>query len=100
GPAQRIEFTKQLSLDFKTFSSSFDDEVAFGERRAGGAGPDALQSSFAGFARELLLGDFAVEILGDSGDAAIEKRLLHIAEHHVETLTRENVGDAVAHGSG
>jgi len=37
-------------------------------------------------------------VLGNRIQSAIQKPLLHIAQPHVETGSREHVGNAVAHG--
>ncbi len=49
---------------------------------------------------ELLLGDFAGQILLDSGEAAVEKGLLHVTEEDVEAGAGADMGDTVSHGSG
>ena len=41
---------------------------------------------------------FAVEILPDSFERAIEVLLFHIAQRHLVAAAREHVGDAVTHG--
>ncbi len=43
---------------------------------------------------------FAVEILADRLDAAIEEARFHVAKNHVVAGARKYVRDAIAHGAG
>src|SRR6266403_2358699 len=43
--------------------------------------------------------DFAVEVLCNSIDSAIQKSLLNVAQQHLVTGTRKNVRDAITHGA-
>src|SRR5882762_2508034 len=48
---------------------------------------------------QLSLLDFAVEVLCDGIDSAIQKALLNVPQQHLVTGTRKNVRNAITHGA-
>ena len=76
--AELVELLEELLLDLKALAGGFDDELAGGERIARKRGLDAGQRGVALGGGEFGLLHFAREILGDGGEAAIQKALLHL----------------------
>src|SRR5262249_12416018 len=99
GPQDLVRFGEDGAFDFKLFRNGFDDKISGGDGRHIGGGFEASKDlRLLGFG-ELPFLDFAVEILADSVEAAVQEALFDIAENNGVARAREDMGDTVAHGA-
>ena len=77
-----IQVAKDFRLDFELFSGSFNHEIAIRKLGTLKRRRDPLQRGCFVRSRDFAFGNFAVEILADGFERAIEKALFHIAQGH------------------
>ena len=81
--ADAIEIAENFCFDFNFLGGGFDHKITVGELSNARATVTMLWSVDSFHVRSnLVLRNFAIEILTDGRQATIQKTLLHIAQHH------------------
>src|SRR4029077_13569787 len=93
-------FSKHVALELELFGHGFDNKTGIRDGGHVRNGNKASEHSSLLRRLELALLDFAVEIFRNGIDGAVEEALLDVAQQDVIASAREDVCDAVAHGTG
>ena len=99
-PADFVQVAKNVCLDFELLSSGLHHKIAVCQLGAPERRLNAFQCRRFFLGSDLVLRNFALEILGNRLQRAIQKALLHITQHNLVSAAGKNMSDAIAHCSG
>src|SRR5262249_11209044 len=92
-----VEIPENLGFDLKPLGGRFYNEFAVRKSSTLQDRRDSSKSGSLVRRCDLVLCDFAIQILPDCLQSSIYKTLLNIAQHHVKPGAREHMGNAIPH---
>ncbi len=92
-----VHLPPHLELQWQALGDRLDREVAVGEVAVVHGAVNARPDCVGLLLGALALLDRARQLLLDLADALRERRLVHLAQHHLVAGLRGHLGDAVAH---